>query len=832
MSKIFKNMIPYWKIVIVIIGLLVVQAWCDLSLPSYTSDIIDVGIQNHGVEHVMPEKIQEEEFQTAQFIMTDQEKHIWNDIYKKKGDTKVLKNLSQDRLEELDEQLALPLIMNYQMSAMEEKTFEKMVASQMASGSKNNGNQNGTVSQGGKDVGGQNGTVSQGGKNNGGQNSTASQGGKDVGSQNDNSAKGGRSSKTQSGLSVDQIEKFMGVKLHRFRQKKEDSDGNSKMVQCVDVRPVFIAMQKNGMLDEKTLFSTRDSMKNTIDTMGSSLVKTTGIAYAIACDKAAGVDVDKIQKTYLVYAGLKMVGMALLMGVVTVLVGFFASKVAAGIGMTLRDNVFKKVVGFSNAEMDRFSTASLITRSTNDIQQIQMVSVMLLRMVAYAPILGIGGVLKVVQTGAGMGWIIVLAIIVIIGYVLLLMSSAMPKFKLMQKLVDRINLVSREILTGLSVIRAFGREDTEEERFDAANKDLTKTTLFTNRVMTFMMPGMMMIMNVLTVGIVWFGAKKIDAGSMQVGAMTAFITYAMMIVMSFLMLTMMSIMLPRAAVAAERIDEVIQTESSIVDIDEPETLTTHNGRIAFEHVCFRYPGATEDVLHDIDFVAEPGKTTAIIGSTGCGKSTLVNLIPRLYDVTDGKITLDGKDIRRIAMSDLREEIGYVPQKGILFSGTIASNLRFGKGDATEEEIERAADIAQATEFIDAKEERYDSAIAQGGSNVSGGQKQRLAIARAIAKNPKICIFDDSFSALDLKTDAALRGALSENVTDSTVIIVAQRISTILHAEQILVLDEGRIVGKGTHEELLEHCEVYRQIAESQLTASELGMEESEVTMHE
>ena len=818
MSKIFKNMIPYWKIVIAIIGLLVVQAWCDLSLPSYTSDIIDVGIQNHGVEHVMPEKIQEEEFQTAQFIMTDQEKRIWNDIYVKKGDTKVLKNLSQDRLEELDEQLALPLIMNYQMSAMEEKTFEKMVASQMASGSKNNGSQNDAASQGGKDAGSQS--------------DAASQGGKDAGGQNGNSAKVGRSSKNQSGLSVDQIEKFMGVKLHRFRQKKEDSDGNSKMVQCVDVRPVFIAMQKNGMLDEKTLFSTRDSMKNTIDTMGSSLVKTTGIAYAIACDKAAGVDVDKIQKTYLVYAGLKMVGMALLMGVVTVLVGFFASKVAAGIGMTLRENVFKKVVGFSNAEMDRFSTASLITRSTNDIQQIQMVSVMLLRMVAYAPILGIGGVLKVVQTGAGMGWIIVLAIIVIIGYVLLLMSSAMPKFKLMQKLVDRINLVSREILTGLSVIRAFGREDTEEERFDAANKDLTKTTLFTNRVMTFMMPGMMMIMNVLTVGIVWFGAKKIDAGSMQVGAMTAFITYAMMIVMSFLMLTMMSIMLPRAAVAAERIDEVIQTESSIVDIDEPETLTTHNGRIAFEHVCFRYPGATEDVLHDIDFVAEPGKTTAIIGSTGCGKSTLVNLIPRLYDVTDGKITLDGKDIRRIAMSDLREEIGYVPQKGILFSGTIASNLRFGKGDATEEEIERAADIAQATEFIDAKEERYDSAIAQGGSNVSGGQKQRLAIARAIAKNPKICIFDDSFSALDLKTDAALRGALSENVTDSTIIIVAQRISTILHAEQILVLDEGRIVGKGTHEELLEHCEVYRQIAESQLSASELGMEESEVTMHE
>mgnify|MGYP001027841322 CR=1 FL=1 len=461
-----------------------------------------------------------------------------------------------------------------------------------------------------------------------------------------------------------------------------------------------------------------------------------------------------------------------------------------------------------------------------------MVSVMLLRMVAYAPILGIGGVLKVVQTGAGMGWIIVLAIIVIIGYVLLLMSSAMPKFKLMQKLVDRINLVSREILTGLSVIRAFGREDTEEERFDAANKDLTKTTLFTNRVMTFMMPGMMMIMNVLTVGIVWFGAKKIDAGSMQVGAMTAFITYAMMIVMSFLMLTMMSIMLPRAAVAAERIDEVIHTESSIQDPKAPEELTVHDGVVRFEHVNFRYPGAEEDVLHDIDFVAEPGKTTAIIGSTGCGKSTLVNLIPRLYDVTGGQITLDGKDIRNITMADLREEIGFVPQKGVLFSGTIASNLRFGKDDATDEQIREAAEIAQASDFIAEKKEGYDSAIAQGGSNVSGGQKQRLAIARAIAKQPQVFIFDDSFSALDLKTDAALRRALAKKVADKTVIIVAQRISTILHADQILVLNDGRIVGKGTHEELLRGCETYREIARSQMSAKELGMEEQEVSVNE
>lgn len=766
-------MLPYWKAVIIIIALLFVQAWCDLSLPAYTSDIIDVGIQNNGVGHVVPEKMTADEFDTAQFIMTDKETNTWKDIYEKKDDLYELKDLSNKELNDIDEELTIPLIMNYQIRAMEVDTFKETIAKQM---------------------------------------------GKDVSAFAD--------------MSVEDIGAMMHVDLKSFKQEKEDDDGNKVKVDCVDVRPIFANMLASGAMDKDQILSMRDTMEDTIDTMGSSLVKSMGIAYAVAADKDAGVNADKIQKSYLLSAGLKMVGMALLMGLVTVLVGFFASCIGAGIGMNLRDGVFKRVVGFSNAEMDRFSTASLITRSTNDIQQIQMVSVLLLRMVAYAPILGIGGVLKVMQTGAGMGWIIVLAILVILGYVMVLMSVTMPKFKLMQKLVDNINLVSREILTGLSVIRAFGREDTEEERFDAANKDLTKTTLFTNRVMTFMMPGMMMIMNVLTVGIVWFGAKKIDAGSMQVGAMTAFITYAMMIVMSFLMLTMMSIMLPRAAVAAERIDEVIQTESSIVDIDEPETLTTHNGRIAFEHVCFRYPGATEDVLHDIDFVAEPGKTTAIIGSTGCGKSTLVNLIPRLYDVTDGKITLDGKDIRRIAMSDLREEIGYVPQKGILFSGTIASNLRFGKGDATEEEIERAADIAQATEFIDVKEDRYDSAIAQGGSNVSGGQKQRLAIARAIAKNPKICIFDDSFSALDLKTDAALRGALSENVTDSTIIIVAQRISTILHAEQILVLDEGRIVGKGTHEELLEHCEVYRQIAESQLSASELGMEESEVTMHE
>lgn len=773
MKSIFKNMLPYWKTIVIVIALLFVQAWCDLSLPAYTSDIIDVGIQNNGVEHVVPESLTEDEFKTAQFIMTEDECKTWESLYTLKDGIYELSEKSEKKLDEVDEQMVLPLIMNYQMSAMEEDTFKGLIAKQM-----------------------------------------------------------GKDESELADLTVEQIGQMLGTDLKSFQQEKEDDDGNKYEATCVDVRPIFATMLENKMMDKDTILSMRDSMEDTIDTMGSSLVKAMGVAYAVSCDKAAGLDVDHIQKSYLLSAGLKMVGMAFLMGIVTVLVGLFASRVGAGIGMTLRGKVFKQVVGFSNAEMDKFSTASLITRSTNDIQQIQMVSVMLLRMIAYAPILGIGGVLKVMQTGAGMGWIIVLAIVVILGYVMVLMSVTMPKFKLMQKLVDNVNLVSREILTGLSVIRAFGREKKEEERFDDANKDLTKTMLFTNRIMTFMMPGMMMIMNVLTVGIVWVGAHRIDAGTMQVGAMTAFITYAMMIVMSFLMLTMMSIMLPRAAVAADRIDEVIHTQSSIRDDENPQNLAVHDGVVRFDHVNFKYPGAEEDVLHDIDFVAEPGKTTAIIGSTGCGKSTLVNLIPRLYDVSEGSITLDGQDIRKIRMSDLREEIGFVPQKGVLFSGTIASNLRFGRDDATDEEIRLAAEIAQASEFIDAKDDKYDSAIAQGGSNVSGGQKQRLSIARAIAKNPKIFIFDDSFSALDLKTDAALRKALSDNVKDCTVIIVAQRISTILHADQILVLDDGRIVGKGTHEELMKSCEVYQQIAKSQLSAKELGLEESEVASNE
>ncbi len=702
MGKIFRNMIPYRKTLLIVLLLLFVQAWCDLALPAYTSDIIDVGIIGNGVEHIVPEAVTAEEFALAGQVMTEEERTAWEQSFTEEGGIYVRSVNDEARLDELDELLLLPLLIRSRM-------------------------------------------------------------------------------------------------------------------------PVP---------DEQMLPLVRQELARTVDTMGSSLVRSMGTAYAVQCDEAAGIDIAEIQTSYLWKEGLKMLGMTLIMGIATVLVGFFGSRVGAGIGRDLRERIFKRVVSFSNAEMDRFSTASLITRSTNDIQQIQMVSAMLIRMVAYAPILGIGGIIKVIETGAGMGYIIALALVVILGYVMLLMSVAMPKFKLMQKLVDRINLVAREILTGLSVIRAFKREEHEEKRFDEANRNLTKTMLFTSRIMTFMMPGMMMIMNVLTVSIVWVSAHRVDAGVMQVGAMTAFITYAMMIVMSFLMLTAMSIMLPRAAVAAERIDEVIRTESSILEIQEPKALAARRGVVRFSHVDFRYPGAEEDALSNIDFVAEPGKTTAIIGSTGCGKSTLVKLIPRLYDVTGGSITLDGVDIRELSMKDLRGEIGYVPQKGVLFSGTIASNLRFGRPEATDEELREAAEIAQAADFIGEKEEQYESGIAQGGSNVSGGQKQRLAIARAIAKAPQVFLFDDSFSALDLKTDAALRQALAEKVKDKTVIIVAQRVSTILHADQILVLNDGRIVGKGTHEELLQGCETYREIARSQMSARELGLTEGEVSGNE
>jgi ATP-binding cassette subfamily B protein len=537
---------------------------------------------------------------------------------------------------------------------------------------------------------------------------------------------------------------------------------------------------------------------------------------------ADGIDLHDVQMKYLLTTGGKMLVYALIAMIATIFVSLLAARSGAVIGKRLRERVFHKVVSFSGKEMDQFSTASLITRSTNDIQQVQMVITMMLRMVLYAPILGIGGIIKVLRTQTGMDWIIAVAVILVIGVVSVLMAVTLPKFRIMQTLVDKLNLVSREILTGIPVIRAFSREKFEEERFAVANKNLQQTQLFTNRVMTLMMPAMMFIMNGVTVMIVWFGSKGIDLGNLQVGDMMAFITYTMQIVMSFLMITMISIMLPRAGVAASRIEEIIQTEPSIHDKKETVSDTkTFTGEITFDDVSFRYPNADADVLEHISFTAKSGETTAIIGSTGCGKSTLIHLIPRFYDVTDGKITIDGVDIRELSQHKLRSLIGLVPQKGILFSGTIASNIKFADNAISDEKMKEAADIAQVKNFIEEKKEQYGSAIAQGGSNVSGGQKQRLAIARAIAKNPKVFLFDDSFSALDYKTDAALRKALTHQVKNATVIIVAQRISTILHADKIIVLDEGKIAGMGTHEQLLQECEAYREIASSQLSEAEL-----------
>ena len=768
MKRIFKSILPYWKSVILIFVFLLLQAYCDLSLPQYTSNIIDTGIQNGGIEHAMPELITSDEFEKAVVFMSDDEEEHFRSVYEKEDDNYRLKVTKNNELDKLDDEFSMAFIMNNQMSAVEESQFKQQMASFM-----------------------------------------------------------GVDEQIVNNMTTQQLAAQLGIQLETFTRQQEDSDGNMTDVTCVDMRTIFEAMVTSGKMTKDNIISIRNDMEEKFSSVGSTMLKSMGVAYAKSMDSKAGLDMDKIQSSYLLSSGLKMIAMALLMAAATVIVGLIASRIGAGIGRDLRSSVYGRVMKFSNSEMDKFSTASLITRTTNDIQQIQMVIVMMLRMILYAPILGIGGIVKVFNTGAGMEWIIGLAVLIILGIVMILMVVAMPKFKLMQKLVDAVNLVSREILTGLSVIRAFRREEKEEQRFDEANKKLTKTTLFTNRVMTFMMPLMTFIMYGITVLIVWVASNKIDDGTLQVGAMTAFITYTMQIVMSFLMLTMMSIMLPRSAVAADRIDEVLKTESSIKDTDSPEKLENVKGVLEFNDVSFKYPGSDENAIADISFKAEPGKTTAIIGSTGCGKSTLVNLIPRLYDVTQGSITLDGHDIRNITMKDLREELGYVPQKGILFSGNIASNLRFGKEDATDEQIEEAAQIAQATEFIESKNARYETPIAQGGTNVSGGQKQRLSIARAIAKNPKIYIFDDSFSALDLKTDAALRKALASKVGDSTVIIVAQRISTILHAEQILVMDEGRIVGRGTHSELLENCEVYRQIAKSQLSEKELGIDRKE-----
>ena len=721
MTKIFKYLKQSAGWVMVVLMLLGLQAYCDLSLPQYTSDIVDVGIQQGGISHAAPEVIRQTEMEKICLFLEDRDKQTVEASYEMISK----ENLSEEEYERYVKQ------------------YPQL--------------------------------------------------------------------RTESLLVRKDLDRKALEELDEVLEKPE------ALVMMTEKQGIDVsALPPEALLAMEQELSVQEELSD-------SILSQMGISYVRTEYEAVGLDTGSLQTKYLLSSGLKMLGVALLAMAASILVCLIAARVAASTGMRLRGQVFAKVMSFSGGEMDRFSTSSLITRSTNDIQQVQMVIVLLLRMVFYAPIIGIGGLVRVIRSGVSMAWIIGVAVAAVSCLVVILMVVAMPKFKKMQKLVDRLNLVAREILTGLPVIRAFSREKYEEKRFDGANRDLTKTMLFTNRCMALMMPAMMFIMNGITVLIIWTGAHGIDNGNLQVGDMMAFITYTMQIVMAFLMITMVSIMLPRAAVAAKRIDEVLTTEVSITEKKTPVRLPQDaKGVVAFEHVSFRYPGAENDVLHDLSFTAKPGETTAFIGSTGSGKSTLVNLLPRLYDVTEGSITVDGVDIRDLSLKELREQIGFVPQKGILFSGTIASNLRFGRRDATDEEIRKAASIAQAADFVEEKPDKYESHIAQGGANVSGGQKQRLSIARAVAKKPKIYVFDDSFSALDFKTDSALRRALNVHVADSTRLIVAQRVSTNLHAEQIIVLDEGRIAGMGTHEELLRTCEVYRQIAESQLSAEELS----------
>ena len=731
MKNLFKYAAVHWKSLLAIIVILFVQAYCDLSLPAYTSDIVNVGIQQGGIEDQVPEAISSEEMDRLLLFVPEEDQQTILDAYEEDSETYdveayVLKDsVSDEEVGELSNLLSGPMMLTAGFESGSEMTQQI----------------------------------------------------------------------------EDQLKANMPAQL-----VTEDMD-------IFGIMEMLPAEQRAMMVEE---------MENQLDEMPDTILEQAAVSYVRSAYENLGMDMDDMQIHYLVTTGGKMVGLAFLGMAASVMVGFLASRVGAATGRDLRNKVFHKVVGFSNNEFDHFSTASLITRSTNDIQQIQLIIVMLLRIVLYAPILAIGGVIQVFQTNVSMSWIIALAVVLIAMVILVLFVVAMPKFKILQTLVDKVNLVTREILTGLSVIRAFSTQKHEEERFDDANRALTRTNLFVNRAMTFMMPVMMLVMNGISVLIMWTGAHGIDNGQMQVGDMMAFIQYTMQIIMGFLMLCMLSIMLPRAAVAADRVQEVLDSQTVIHDPEKPETFKKEDkGLLRFEHVSFRYPGADENVLHDITFTAKPGETTAIIGSTGSGKSTLVNLIPRFYDVTEGSITLDGVDVRNVNQHELRDRLGYVPQKGILFSGDIASNIMFGNSHGSEAEMVEAAEIAQATEFIDNKPDGYHSPISQGGTNVSGGQKQRLSIARAVAKHPEVFIFDDSFSALDFKTDVTLRKALRKKTKDSTVLIVAQRISTIMNAEQIIVLDEGHIAGIGTHSELLKNCEVYQQIAASQLSEAEL-----------
>ena len=702
--------------VVLIVCLLVVQAFTDLALPNYTSQIVDVGIQQSGVEHAATDEMSAQTFDEVAMMLPEADEDAFRDAYDKTDQgTYKLNDRGRGEIDELDRMVSMPL-----------------------------------------------------------------------------------------------------VAIHYADQ-----------IPDLDLAQVMQAYQA-GVVQKQDILDMLDKAKEQMGDMGDSIVEQQAIEAAKAEYESLGYNLSDMQMSYLVRIGLMMLGLAALGMVAAIVVGFIASRSAAKIGALLRDKLFRRVVSFSDAEVQSFSAASLITRGTNDIQLVQMVTVMLLRMVLYAPILAIGGIIMMSRTSMAMSWIIVLAVVVIFVLIGVLMVVALPKFRIMQVLIDRVNLVSREILTGLPVIRAFDRQEHEEARFDAASTRLMKTQLFTNRVMTFMMPLMMLIMNGVSVLIVWVGGGYIDNGTIQTGDLIAFITYAMVIIMSFLMIGMISIMLPRADVAAQRIDEVLETEPTVCDPDPAQARDavlaagTGGARIAFNDVSFKYGDSKECVLEHVDFTAEPGKTTAIIGSTGSGKSTVIKLIERFYDVTCGSVTVDGVDVREVSQQALRSQLGYVPQKAFLFSGTIESNIAYSDEGMPADRVAQAADIAQAADFIASKDEGYDAPVAQGGTNVSGGQRQRLAIARALATDARAYLFDDSFSALDYKTDAVLRAQLHARLSDKTVLIVAQRISTVLHADRIVVLDEGRIVGQGTHEELMETCEEYREIAMSQLSEAELN----------
>ena len=747
MLKVLKYLKKTWISVIVIVALLCVQAAADLALPDYTSKIVNIGIQQGGIDTAIPEAISKDGMDNLLMFTNDDSKILdcyklvskdtgSNDEYNnylkeypalENEEVYVLNKLNKDQKYNLEEMLKKPLVQVYLMQndQMQEKIKESL---------------------------------------------------------------------------------FVNV--------PEPQKEAMKDMELMDILKT---------MPEENLEKITSNINEQIDNMQGTIVDQAAISSVKEEYKKLNMDIDKIQNKYIVFAGLQMLGIAFISMASAITIMLFSARVAAKLGNTLRDKVFKKVLSFSTKEFNEFSTASLITRSTNDIQQIQMLITMLFRVVVYAPIIGIGGFIRVLtNSDTSMAWIIGLAILCIIGIVGTLFLLTMPKFKKLQDLVDKLNLVSREILTGLPVIRAFNTEKKEEKRFDGANKNLMKASIFVNRSMSMMMPLLMFIMNSITLLIVWVGGHNVDSGIMQVGDMMAFIQYTMQIVMSFLMISMISIMLPRAAVSAKRINEVIDTTPSIKDKDKTKDFDDDKkGLVEFKDVSFKYPDADSEILEDISFTAEPGKTTAIIGSTGSGKSTVVNLIPRFYDVTGGELLIDGVNIKDVSQRELRSKIGFVPQKGMLFTGTIRSNIKYGNPSMSDEDMIKAATIAQATEFIESKPKKYDEEISQGGTNVSGGQRQRLSIARAIATDPEIFVFDDSFSALDLKTDSKLRAALKEKTENKTVIIIAQRISTILDADKIIVLEEGKIVGIGKHEELMKNCEIYKQIALSQLSKEEL-----------